>query len=198
MAVPVSVIVPHQAHRKPFLALHTLPGILENDPAEILIEAGDGGACRKRNLGASKASQPFLFFCDDDCVPRPGCLRELMGALAEDPAAAFSYCDEEIIDGNHFVVRKAGPWDPLRLKRENYIGTMSLLRRETFPGFDPEMRRFQDWDLWLTMARAGARGVYVPRALVSNHRIDPGITGTVPLGEAMEAIRRKHSTEAVA
>jgi len=33
------------------------------------------------------------------------------------------------------------------------------------PGFDEKLKRFQDWDLWLTMAEAGHHGVWLNQFL---------------------------------
>jgi hypothetical protein len=43
----------------------------------------------------------------------------------------------------------------------NYIHTTSLIRREQFPGFDSAIKRFQDWDLWLTILERGGRGTFI-------------------------------------
>jgi hypothetical protein len=46
-----------------------------------------------------------------------------------------------------------------------YIHTTSLIRRDHFVGFDPSLKRFQDWDLWLTMMEKGDHGYYLPEIL---------------------------------
>ena len=48
----------------------------------------------------------------------------------------------------------------------NYIHTSSLVRRSAFPGFDEDIKRFQDWDVWLTMAEQGKKGIYLPETLM--------------------------------
>jgi hypothetical protein len=60
----------------------------------------------------------------------------------------------------------------------NYIHTTSLIRREHFPGFDPAIRRFQDWDVWLTMVGQGRTGVFIDEELfrVIDRADRPGIS----------------------
>jgi hypothetical protein len=45
-----------------------------------------------------------------------------------------------------------------------------LIRRTDFSGFDESLTKFQDWDLWLTMAEQGKKGVWINREL---YRIEP-------------------------
>jgi hypothetical protein len=86
------------------------------------------------------------------------------------------------------------PWNVKALKNGNYVETMSLLRREAFPGFDSKMKRFQDWDLWLTLSEKGHRGVYIPQTLFELHHFDVGISASIPLDESLAAIRLKHGS----
>ena len=39
------------------------------------------------------------------------------------------------------------------------------MRRAYFPGFDEDLKRFQDWDLWLTMLANNNVGIFVPEIL---------------------------------
>ena len=52
-----------------------------------------------------------------------------------------------------------------KLKEMPYIHTTSLIRREHFPGFDPKLKRMQDWDLWLTMQEKGYKGKWINEVL---------------------------------
>lgn len=122
------------------------------------------GAAVARNIGARAATGDLLFFCDSDVVLDPTALEKLHHALVLDPSAAFSYCDHTL-DGR---VMAARPFDVAALRVCNYISTTSLVRRSAFTGFDEQLKRFQDWDLWLTMAAAGAHGAYVPELLYAS------------------------------
>ena len=47
------------------------------------------------------------------------------------------------------------------LKENNFIHTTSLIRRKDVMAWDESLKRFQDWDLWLTMSEEGKSGVWV-------------------------------------
>ena len=59
------------------------------------------------------------------------------------------------------------PFSAERLRIMPYIHTTSLIRREAFPGFDESLKKFQDWDLYLTMLKNGYSGVWIPEVLYS-------------------------------
>lgn len=200
MTYPVSVVIPTIPSRREFLETHCLPSVRESDPAQVIVvEGGDNGNV-KRNTGAEDATEPYLLFVDDDSRIDKFCLKVMVEAL-EESGADFAFC------GYRFIVRHQdgrplpkndvypGKWSVERLKKDNYIDTTSLIRRGAFPGFDPEILRFQDWDLWLTMAARGSRGVYVPKTLVEKFVIDDGISVTIPEKESRLAIARKHGLE---
>ena len=198
MPLPISVVVPHQKRRESWFLDRCMPSIILNDPAEILVEGGEAGACEKRNAGAAKATRPYLMFVDDDSVLIPDALAKMLLALETDPGASFAYGDalQVLYPGvpypNPGGVRRARPWCLEALRGGNYVETMSLVRRADFPGFDPAIRRFQDWDLWLTMAALSRRGAYVPELLFELHHFDLGISASVPWEESLAAIKREH------
>lgn len=197
--LPISVVIPHMKRRSEFFESHCLPQVMENNPAEVIVEDWDGGACEKRNIGAAKATQPYLMFVDDDSYLYEFAMVDMYRALEADKEATFAYSDARHVMypgvpyPNGHGVRKAMPWDFEALKRGNYVETMSLMRREAFSGFDSKLKRFQDWDLWLTLGEKGHRGVYIPKTLFELHHFDVGISASIPFEESLEAIRQKHN-----
>ncbi len=115
------------------------------------------GAPTARNNGAARATGDFLLFCDADIVASPVLLERLHQKLVDEPEASFSYSAFQW--GSKLF--RTHSFDPSLLRKRNFIHTSSLIRREAFPGFDPQLKRFQDWDLWLTMLEQGKRGVPV-------------------------------------
>lgn len=121
----------------------------------------NSGAPAARNAGARAANGEMLFFADADICINPTALAALLHALRENPRAAFAYGDFDY--GSIHMLGKS--FSAEQLRRQNYISTMSLVRTEHFPGFDEDLTRFQDWDLWLTIAERGGLGSYVPQTI---------------------------------
>ncbi|MFH1620684.1 MAG: glycosyltransferase family A protein [Patescibacteria group bacterium] len=124
------------------------------------------GAPYARNLGAKMASAPLILFLDADAELEPNALQEFAEALENHPEADFSYSN--FFWGNKRF--RGRDFDVKALKHCNYIHTSSLLRRSAFPGFDETLKKFQDWDLWLTMAEKGSKGIWIDKELF---RIEP-------------------------
>lgn len=168
------------------------------------------GAPAARMAGFERSTGSLLLFCDADVVAEPTMLEILEKELQAHPEASYVY-------SSFFWWRRrftSRPFDPDALRENNYINTMSLIRREHFPGFDLSLKRFQDWDLWLTMLETGHTGVFVDAFLftVQQDRSRRGISQWLPafvyripwqrLGwaprvirsyeEAHEIVKRKH------
>jgi glycosyltransferase involved in cell wall biosynthesis len=123
----------------------------------------NSGAQKARNRGFALSKGEYVIFLDADIEMKPTMLEELYDALLNDEDASYAYC------GFRFGIARFKPFafDAKRLRKMNYIHTSALIRRSDFPGFDPSLKRFQDWDLWLTMLAGGKRGVPVRRCLFS-------------------------------
>ncbi len=169
------------------------------------------GAPAARNEGARLTTSPLLLFLDADAELIPQALSLMAEALQLHPEASFAYGSflwgKKMFRGKPFSVED--------LRQVNYIHTSSLLRREAFPGFDETLKKFQDWDVWLTLAKRGRLGVWIDRVLFRIepeggtmsrwlpkivHKIPWPMFGYMPreirkyrVGEAI--IRKKHGTE---
>lgn len=84
-----------------------------------------------------------------------------MRALREHPEVSYVYSAFRF----GWKTFRSFPFDPDRLRRMPYIHTTSLIRRVHFPEFDESLKRFQDWDLWLTMLAHGHVGIHIPEVL---------------------------------
>lgn len=126
--------------------------------AKLIRCDSNGGAPRARNKGAAAAHGDALFFADADIELESHALELLTAALVKSSDVSFTYGDYEL--ESHTM--RAQEFSVQSLRKNNYISSMSLVRKEVFPGFDESLRRFQDWDLWLTIVQHGGTGVYVP------------------------------------
>lgn len=130
------------------------------DKIKIINQEHRGGNFA-RNNGFAASSGDFVIFCDADAVMRRDMLEKLCVILEAHPEVSYAY------SGFRFGWKSFSsfPFDVGRIRRLNFVHTTALLRREDFPGFDPAITRFQDWDLWLTMMREGHIGIFVDEEL---------------------------------
>jgi len=119
------------------------------------------GAPAARNRGAREAQGDYLLFCDADVILNPDMLEVMRQALDKHPEAAYVYSSFKF-GGKIF---RLWPFDVDKLRQMPYIHTTSLLRSTDFPGFDESLKRFQDWDLWLTLAEKGRYGLWLDQVL---------------------------------
>lgn len=126
-----------------------------------VINQPNRGASAARNCGAAAASTPLIIFCDADITLAPTMLEQMQQALDAHPEASYAYSAFKF----GFKTFRLFPFDEAKLKQSPYIHTTSLIRREHFPGFDESLKRFQDWDLWLTMLEQNHRGYFIPKIL---------------------------------
>lgn len=131
-----------------------------SDRVQIITQSNQG-APRARNNGFNHSVGSLVLFCDADVEMKPDMLSKLEEALRTHPDAAYAYSGF-LWGWKSFT---SFPFDAQRLKQMNYIHTSALIRREAFPLFDESLKRFQDWDLWLTMLEQGHKGVFVDQQL---------------------------------
>lgn len=199
------IIVNDGSHDNPELAFTQFLNTNTTDFNFYFFNQKNAGAPAARNHGFKESKGDFLFFCDADATLVPQALEMLMQALADNKEASYAF--------SAFTWGKktfsVGNFDPDRLKREPFIHTMALIRRNDFPAvaWDESIKKFQDWDLWLTMLENGKVGVFVNYILFN---VSPGgtISSWVPAfaykylpflptvkkyKEAMAIIKAKHN-----
>lgn len=128
-----------------------------------IVKQPNQGAPRARNTGAKLAQGKFIIFIDDDITLRPNMLEKMVTTMQKNKKISFVYSSFKF--GNKTF--RLWPFNVTKLKQMPYIHTASLIRKDHFPGFDKKLKRFQDWDLWLTMLDRGYTGKFIPEVLFS-------------------------------
>lgn len=126
-----------------------------------LVRQENAGSNPARNRGWKEAKGEFLLFCDADVVMRPDMVEKMVAALRANPEAGYAYSAFRF----GWKLFPGAVWSADLLRRVNIAHTTSLVRAADFPGFDESIKRFQDWDVWLTMLSKGKGGVMVPEEL---------------------------------
>lgn len=126
-----------------------------------LINQKNAGAPSARNRGFQNSLGEYVIFWDADTIAKPNMLKKMAHILERYPECSYVYSRFRF----GFKKMKCHKFDSALLKHINYIDTTSLMRREDFPGFDESLKRFQDWDLWLTLLEKNKIGIFIPRVL---------------------------------
>lgn len=134
------------------------------------------GAPAARNKGFRESTGEFIIFADADVNAKPEMINKMLEALGKHPEASFAY--SSFVWGKKKFPLRA--FDVEALKKMNYITSTTLIRREHFPGWDEKLKKFQDWDLWLTMVGKGRSGIWIPEFLFSIKPRKTGISNWLP------------------
>lgn len=129
----------------------------------LFLNQENHGAPAARNRGYRESKGEYIFFCDADAVLDSEAMETLLQALEANPGISYAY--SSFLWGKK--VFKLSEFNAEKLMTMPYIHTMSLIRRSDYPenGWDEKIKKFQDWDLWLTMLEQGKVGVFVPKIL---------------------------------
>ena len=167
-----------------------------------VINQENRGSNPARNRGAKEASGEYIIFCDADIMMEPEMLEVMLSTLEKNPQASYAYSSFKY----GFKIFKLWPFDAEKLKKMPYIHTTSLIRREHSPGWDENIKRLQDWDIWLTMLEQDRAGVWINKILFKAqgggtisiwlpsfaYKFLPFLKGVKKYKAAEEIIRKKH------
>lgn len=146
-------------------SLSVIPRLMRDpaakDKIKLFSESGHHGAGWARNYGAHFAKGEYFFFCDADIILRPDALMKFKKALDENTKASYAYSAFQL----GWKIFKSRSFDGKALRARNFISTMSLIKRDDFPGFDEKLKKFQDWDIYLVMLERGKTGIFIPKVL---------------------------------
>ena len=140
-----------------------------------LIRQENKGAPAARNKGFQVSKGDYVIFWDADIEAEPDMLEKMAQVLDKKQNVSFVYASFNL--GKKKMLAKK--FSPIALQKNNYIHTSSLIRREDFPKFDESLKRFQDWDLWLTMVENNKKGKWLDDCLFTIIA-DGGISNWMP------------------
>lgn len=131
----------------------------------------NGGLSSARNAGIRCAQGAYISYLDSDDRFLPQKLEILVDFLKHHPEIGFVAGQAVPIDehGNHIgkIFDTPIPSDPRQLLLGNPLHVGSILVRQQWQKqagfFDETLRSYEDWDMWLRLARAGCQLHYVSR-----------------------------------
>ena len=138
------------------------------------------GPAAARNVGIEAASSPLVAFLDSDDLWLPDYLERARTGIARQARPGFAYTDAWAFDPRSGKVRTRSVMAPMRppdppprrpeaflleLLRRNFVFTSTVVPRSVLlgvGGFDPELLRAEDYDLWIRIVAHGFTPVWVP------------------------------------
>jgi glycosyltransferase involved in cell wall biosynthesis len=141
----------------------------------LLRQSSRGGVSAARNRGIGPATGQWIAFLDDDDMWAPKKLARQVEAATR-AGRTWAYGGDVNVDDSLRVLTGSRPPSPERvmeaLPRYNPVptGASNVVVRadalsEAGP-FDPDLRRTEDWDMWIRLARTGPPAC-VPHPLVA-------------------------------
>ena len=163
---------------------------------KIVILPRNQGQSYARNAGARYVFGEYLIFVDGDLELEPTMLEVLERTLDENPDVSIAYGHYNRKGSRTDHVR-ASAWNPKLLRQVNYVSMMSMIRRKDMPmpPFDVRLRRYEDWDLWLTMMEADKKGLLVDAVLFTAHYKTGDISASGESEQWYNIVRDKHGLE---
>jgi glycosyltransferase involved in cell wall biosynthesis len=164
------------------------PLVVPDDPRlRAIRHASPRGVSAARNSGIAAANGEWIAFCDDDDVWAPDKLAAQLSA-ATAIGASWVYAGEVAVDERLRILGGRPPLAPEQvlalLPRFNAVpGSASsvMVRADLLAhvgDFDPALRRTEDWDMWLRLARCAAPAcVAHPLVAIRQHRANVLIDG---------------------
>ncbi len=136
-----------------------------------VVELAHGGSPgRTRNAGIAASRGEYVVCLDPDDEPLPAFLASLLALL--EAGADVACCDYFEVEPDGSARRIGLPWyDPELLRTQNILAPTAMFRRSCFTrtrGWR-ENTAYEDWDLWVQMALAGAAFSRLPEPLFRHH-----------------------------
>jgi len=126
-------------------------------------------AQQTRNFALNQAHGEYILFLDADDFLDNQALELLEEEMDSDDSLKLVYSGRYHF-GAPKIINSLGfksSWIPEnfdinRLRHANFISMPSLFRKSGFPGFDPKIKRFQDWDAWLSFLSSNTDAKCIP------------------------------------
>jgi glycosyltransferase involved in cell wall biosynthesis len=150
-----------------------------------------------RNYGLKRIATDRVIFLDGDLLLQVNMLGRMEVEMDEHPETSFVYCPYDRTGAQQGRIA-ALPWSVDRLKTGNYISPMSLVRRTDLPEpcFDEELHRYEDWDLWIRMAKAGHTGRLINEMLFTAYYLEGDLSGRGEHQDWFFRVKAKHGIPA--
>lgn len=162
-----------------------------------LVRQQNKGLPAARNVGIGMAKGSYVLPLDADDWLEPSAVEELLGALASQDKAGFSFCQMYMEgDGQGVLAKNYNFFEQLFLNQLPYCLMLRKSAWEAAGGYDEKMRRgYEDWEFNIRLGSMGYFGVAVAEPLFHYRIAQSGMllsTSNKVHGELWASIRQMH------
>jgi glycosyltransferase involved in cell wall biosynthesis len=171
-------------------------------PKTTLFRTQNQGLARARNFLIARARGEYLCALDADDKLYPEFLEKTVHVLNSEPSVTFVSTHLQMFGLEEQIWPPDPRCDLSTLLAEDTVITAALVRRAAVldvGGYDERMphQGDEDWDLWISLAEAGYRGVILPDVLFLYRRREHSMSAACSTGavhiDLMRYLIRKHS-----
>lgn len=186
----LTIIIPVRKGENAWVTIKSLcESKFKNFQILVVHDYYNNGSNATRNRGFKYVDTEYVLFSDNDIEWNENAIGCMINELETNKEISFCYGSYEMNGKKHCDC----DFDLQKLKRRNYISTMTIIRTIHFTGFDESIKRLQDWDLWLSMISNGLIGKYCGKTIFKT-AVRNGITfgNNISYDEAYNIVKNKH------
>lgn len=169
-----------------------------NDAIIEVIPQTNKGLAGAKNTGVKNTASEYIFFLDSDDRVKPGYLSEGLKILEANAKVGVVYANAEPFGDDSRQNFIAKPFDAIELLIQNFIPSCVVMRRKAWEevgGFDENLRRFEDWECWINIYKAGWKFEFLDKPMF-DYRIQQnsllGTSNDEDFKNAIKYIYQKH------
>jgi glycosyltransferase involved in cell wall biosynthesis len=171
---PVEIVVVDDDSTDP--ATTALLRELGDEGVHVEHHARNQGTAASRTTGMRATHAQFVFPLDADDLAVPGMLATMADLLEAQPDAAACFGDYAEFGDSEIVRAVPELLDPFRVAFTNEYPVSAMFRRdvlETVGGWNGNgysATSYEDWNLWMTLAERGYKGVHMGEGRITYRR----------------------------
>ncbi len=170
-----------------------------------MVSRSNGGEGAARNTGITAAQYDWLLFLDSDDWILPNYLARMTQALCANPALDAVHCKAVRVASDGTQVGDSyeppeGDLFPVLARRAAFNVHACLVKKsivQAVGGFDEQLERLPDWDLWQRVARTGAMFGAV-REVLAYYRMCPhsvSLDAAQVLQDGLRVLKQGHAPD---
>ncbi len=135
-----------------------------NDAGIRIIRQQNKGLAGARNTGVANTQSEYVLYLDSDDRIKPEFIDTGINALKANEKNGVAYANADAFGDGSRTNFTALPFDITTLILQNHVPSCVVMRRKAWDdvgGFDERLRKYEDWELWVRMHKAGWKFCFI-------------------------------------